>query len=235
MLLSAIDVIAGYQPDLPILHGVSVDVAKGEIVAILGPNGAGKSTLIKAIAGLLPLTGGRITLAGQSIGGLPAHRLLHAGVSYVPQIGNVFTTLTVHENLRVAAHTLSGRYADRLERMYALFPDLAAKRRQPGRQLSGGQRQMLAFAKALVTEPSVLMLDEPSAGLAPKAAETIFEKVRELAQGGVAVLLVEQNVKSALRFSDRAFVLAEGRNRLAGTADSLRADPAVADIYLGKR
>lgn len=235
MLLRAHDIVSGYQPDLPILHGVTVEVGEREIVAILGPNGAGKSTLIKTLAGLVPLTSGRAELDGRPIGGLATHQLLGAGISYVPQTGNIFTTLTVHENLRAAAHTVRSDRAARYDRMYALFPDLAAKRRQPGRQLSGGQRQMLAFAKALMTEPRLLMLDEPSAGLSPKMTAMVFDTVNALARDGVGVLLVEQNVKAALRIADRAYVLVEGRNRLAGSAGDLLANPSVGQIFLGKR
>ena len=235
MLLRAEGIVAGYRPDLPILHGVGVEVARGEVVAILGPNGAGKSTLIKTMAGLVPLSSGVAELDGQTIAGLATHQLLAAGVSYVPQTGNIFTTLTVHENLRAAAHVQRNGHAARFARMYALFPDLADKRRALGRTLSGGQRQMLAFARALITEPRVLMLDEPSAGLSPKMTAMVFDKVRELAGQGVAVLLVEQNVKAALRVADRGYVLAEGRNRLAGSAAALLADPAMGDIFLGRR
>lgn len=234
-LLAARDIVAGYRPDLPILRGVGIELGAGEVVAILGPNGAGKSTLIKTLAGLVPLASGAAELDGRPIGGLPTHRLLAAGVSYVPQTGNIFTTLTVQENLRAAAHTLSRGQAERFARMYALFPDLADRRRQLGRTLSGGQRQMLAFARALITEPRVLMLDEPSAGLSPKMTAMVFDTVRTLAGQGVAVLLVEQNVKAALRIADRGYVLAEGRNRLAGSAVALRDDPAMADIFLGRR
>jgi branched-chain amino acid transport system ATP-binding protein len=234
-LLSAHEVVAGYVRGLPIVHGISVDVAPGEIVTIIGPNGAGKSTFLKAVAGLIATEGGRVTLGGRDITALPAPRVVAAGVGFVPQTGNVFTTLTIHENLKVGGHTLKGELAARIERAYGLFPVLAEKRRQRARVLSGGQRQMLAIARALMTEPRLLMLDEPTAGLAPLVVGEVFDQLRRLARSGVAVLMVEQNAKAALRVSDRGYVLAEGRNRVAGRAADLLADAAVAEAFLGGR
>ncbi len=234
-LLSASEVVAGYARGLPVVHGVSVDVAPREIVAIIGPNGAGKSTLLKAVAGLIATESGRITLGGRDITALPGHQIVGAGVGYVPQTGNVFSSLTIHENLKVGGHTLRGELAARLERAYGLFPVLAEKRRQRARALSGGQRQMLAIARALMTEPSLVMLDEPTAGLGPLVVGGVFRQLRRLAEGGVAVLMVEQNAKAALRVSDRGYVLTEGRNRIAGRAADLLADPAVAEAFLGGR
>ena len=235
LLLSARDIVAGYFGGLPVVHGISVDVAPREIVTLIGPNGAGKSTFLKAIAGLIALESGRVMLGEREITALPAHRVVGAGVGYVPQTANVFTTLTIHENLRVGGHTLRGELAARLERAYALFPVLAEKRRQPGRALSGGQRQMLAIARALMTEPKLLLLDEPTAGLAPQVVGEVFRLLRRLADSGVAVLMVEQNAKAALHASDRGYVLAEGRNRIAGRAAELLNDPAVAAAFLGGR
>jgi branched-chain amino acid transport system ATP-binding protein len=227
--------VAGYVPGLPILHGVSLRVAGGEIVCVIGPNGAGKSTLVKAIAGLIPVETGAVRLGDRDITGLPTHQLAGAGVGYVPQTANVFTTLTVHENLLVAGHRLGRDLAERVERVYGLFPDLAARRGDRGRVLSGGQRQLLALARALVLEPVAMMLDEATAGLAPRAAADVFARVRELAGRGVAVLMVEQNARAALAVSDRGYLLTEGRNRLSGAAGDLLADPAVGEIYLGGR
>jgi branched-chain amino acid transport system ATP-binding protein len=174
-------------------------------------------------------------LGEREITALPAHGVVAAGIGFVPQTANVFTTLTIHENLKVGGHTLRGELAARLERAYALFPVLAEKRRQPGRALSGGQRQMLAVARALMTEPKLLLLDEPTAGLAPQIVGEVFRLLRRLADSGVAVLMVEQNAKAALKASDRGYVLAEGRNRIAGRADELLSDPAVAETFLGGR
>jgi branched-chain amino acid transport system ATP-binding protein len=234
-VLEARDVVAGYVPDLPIVRGVSLHVAAGEVVTIIGPNGAGKSTLLRAIAGLVPVSAGAVRLRGRDITGLPTHELTAAGVGYVPQTGNVFTTLTVHENLLVGGYRMAGERAGRLEAVYARFPDLAARRREPGRVLSGGQRQMLAIARALAIEPTVLLLDEATAGLAPRAAAEVFGRVRDLAGRGVAVLMVEQNARAALEASDRGYVLSDGAARLQGPARGLLGDPAIAEIYLGGR
>jgi branched-chain amino acid transport system ATP-binding protein len=234
-VLEARDVVAGYVPDLPIVRGVSLHVAAGEVVTVIGPNGAGKSTLLKAIAGLVPVSAGAVRLGERDITGLPTHELTAAGVGYVPQTGNVFTTLTVHENLRVGAYRVARERAARVEAVYALFPDLATRRHEPGRVLSGGQRQMLAIARALVIEPAVLMLDEATAGLAPRAAAEVFGRVRELAGRGVAVVMVEQNARAALEASDRGYVLSDGATRLHGPARDLLGDAAIAHIYLGGR
>ena len=228
-------VVAGYVPGLPIVQGASVAVAAGEIVTIIGPNGAGKSTFLKALAGLVPTTSGRVSLAGRDVTGLPAPELVRAGLGFVPQTGNVFTTLTIHENLVVGAHTVGGDLGPRLAAAYAMFPALAEKRGQRARVLSGGQRQMLAIARALMTQPAVLMLDEPTAGLSPKAVNEVFDDLRRLAASGVAILLVEQNAKAALRLSERGLVLVEGRNRFEGRAADLLADPAVGEAFLGHR
>jgi len=229
--------VAGYVRGLPIVHGVSVHVAPREVVTIIGPNGAGKSTLLKAIVGLVGVQGGRIMLDGRDITALPTHEVIRCGVGFVPQTNNVFTTLTVAENLRAGAHLLHGQgkalLGQRVERAYALFPVLGDKRHERARTLSGGQRQMLAMARALMTEPLLLVLDEPTAGLSPLLVDEVFTRVRELAAQGVAVLMVEQNAKGALRRSDRAYVLTEGRNRLEGAAAALLVDPEVAAAFLG--
>ena len=235
-VLRAEGVVAGYRPDLPILHGVSAEVCEGEVVTVLGPNGAGKSTLVKAVAGLVAVTAGRVDLGGREITNAPAHRLAARGVAYVPQTGNVFDTLTVHENLRVGAAPLPRRTAAaRFEAAYRAFPPLAERRGRKARVLSGGQRQMLAIARALIPEPALLLLDEPTAGLAPKVAAEVFGMVRALAARGVAVLMVEQNARAALGVSDRGYVLAEGRNRREGPAAGLAADPDLGALFLGRR
>ena len=239
-LLEVQQLEAGYVRGLPIVHGVSLHVAPREVVTVIGPNGAGKSTLLKAIVGLVPVHAGRVRLGERDLTGAAAHEVVRAGVGYVPQVANIFTTLTVAENLRAGAHLLHGRgradkvlLAERLERAYAMFPVLGEKRGERARTLSGGQRQMLAMARALMTEPALLVLDEPTAGLSPLLVDEVFTRVRELAARGVAVLMVEQNAKGALRRSDRGYVLAEGRNRVEGEAGALLADPAVAAAFLG--
>jgi len=234
-LLVARDVVAGYVPGLPIVKRVSAEVARGEIVTIIGPNGAGKSTFLKALAGLVAIEAGTVTLAGQDVTGHDTHRLIAAGLAFVPQTGNVFTSLTIHENLVVGGHTVAAALRERLDAAYAMFPALAAKRTQKARVLSGGQRQMLAIARALMTRPSVIMLDEPTAGLAPKVVSEVFDDLRRLASSDVAVLMVEQNAKAALRISDRGYVLADGENRFFGPAADLLADPAVGEAFLGAR
>ncbi len=229
--------VAGYVRGLPIVHGVSITVAPREVVTVIGPNGAGKSTLLKAIVGLVGVEGGCITLSGRDITGQPTHEVIQAGVGFVPQTGNVFTTLTVAENLRAGAHLLHRQggalLAERMERAYAMFPVLGEKRHERARTLSGGQRQMLAMARAMMTEPALVVLDEPTAGLSPLLVDDVFTRVRSLAAQGVAVLMVEQNAKGALRRSDRGYVLAEGRNRIEGEAGSLLGNPEVSAAFLG--
>jgi branched-chain amino acid transport system ATP-binding protein len=229
------DLVAGYVRGLPVVHGISLEVDRGEIVTLIGPNGAGKSTLLKAVAGLIAIEGGRVRLDGRDVTGLPAHQAVSAGIGYVPQTGNVFTTLTVHENLRVGAHVVRGSVQERLDRAYALFAPLAARRALRARALSGGERQMLAIARALMTDPTLLMLDEPTAGLAPRVVEDVFRRLRGLAEAGIAVLMVEQSARAALAVSDRGYVLTEGRTRFAGPARALLDEPRVAEAYLGSR
>ena len=224
---------AGYEPGLPIVRGASLSVESNEIVAVLGPNGAGKSTLIKAIAGLVPISAGKVLLHDREITGRAAHRLPHEGLGFVPQTENVFVNLSIDDNLDLAASILKVPKKRRLGELYALFPDLARQRRLLAGRLSGGQRQMLAVARALVGEPKVLMLDEPSAGLSPKLVGIVFEKLVEVRATGVTIVLVEQNVKAALAIADRAAVLVEGSTRVVGTARELANDPQVAVLYLG--
>ena len=228
------ELVAGYEPGLPIVRGASVAVRSGEIVAVLGPNGAGKSTLVKAIAGLVRIDSGRISLWGRDLVGLPAHRLVREGLAYVPQTENVFAGMTTDENLELA-----GFFLDRATRrrqvaaMYELFPDLARQGRLLAGRLSGGQRQMLAVARALMVAPRVLMLDEPSASLSPKLVSLVFAKLAEVRALGVSVLMVEQNARAALALADRAYVMVEGQERIEGPAARLLADPEVARLYLG--
>ena len=234
-LLAAVAVVAGYEPGLPIVDGASLSVAAGEILAVLGPNGAGKSTFIKAIAGLVPVASGSVRLGSRDITRLPAHQHLAAGLAFVPQTENIFATLSVADNLRIAGDRLDDRReaARQTASLYDTFPDLARQRRLLAGRLSGGQRQMLAVARALVAAPRVLLLDEPSAGLSPRLVEEVFARLALIRQTGVGIVLVEQNVRAALAVADRALVLVEGRNRHEGPAADLVDDPVMADLYLG--
>jgi len=236
LVLEARNVVAGYVPNLPILNGVSVHVSAGEIVTIIGPNGAGKSTLIKAIAGLLNVSGGEVLLDGKNITNIPAHKLAAEGVGYVPQTGNVFATLSIHENLVMGGAPLpKERATKQIEKIYALYPILKERMREKAGVLSGGQRQILAVARALLTQPRLILLDEPTAGLSPMAANELFALIRDLVTNGATVLMVEQNAKAALRISDRGYVMAEGQNRIDGAAHALLEDEKIGEIFLGKR
>ena len=228
------DLVAGYEPGVPIVNGASLTVAAGEIVAVLGPNGAGKSTLIKAIAGIAPIRSGAVFLGDEEITRLPAHRMVREGLAFVPQTENVFTGMSVEDNLRLAAGILpSDKRTRRIAEIYRFFPDLARQRRLLAGRLSGGQRQMAAIARALIAAPLVLMLDEPSAGLSPKLVEGVFARLAEIRASGVAIVLVEQNARAALAIADRGLVLVEGRNRHEGCAAELWGDARVAALYLG--
>ena len=231
-LLQAHDLVAGYLPEVDILSGVSLSVGEGEIATVVGPNGAGKSTLIKTIFGLLAPREGRVTLRGQDLTGLKPHSITRRGMSYVPQLDNVFPNLTVEENLEMGSLDRS-RTRERIGRTYELFPRLGERRAQAAGTMSGGERQMLAMARALMPEPHVLLLDEPSAGLAPAFVEQIFENVREINEAGVTVVMVEQNARRALAMSDRGYVLDLGQNRFQGAGRDLLEDPKVAELYLG--
>ena len=234
VVLRAENLVAGYEPDLPILNGVGFELHAREIVALLGPNGAGKSTLIKAIAGLVQISSGKVSLRDGDITHLPPHLLIRRGLGFVPQTENVFAAMSIADNLKLAAAILERPRRDpRIDAMYAMFPALAARKSLAAGRLSGGQRQMLAVARALLVEPQVLMLDEPSAGLSPKVAAEVFETLKQVRESGVAILLVEQSVRAALALADRAYVLAEGRNRHDGPAAALRDDPIIAHLYFG--
>lgn len=233
--LQAHDIVAGYVPGLPIVQGVSLVVSPGEVLVVLGPNGAGKSTLVKSLAGTCPRFGGRVLLGADDVSALPSHRLSAAGIGFVPQTANVFTTLSVEDNLRVGGYLLPrALLRRRVDEAFARFPDLEAKRRLPGNALSGGQRQMLAVARSLMMAPRVLMLDEPSAGLSPLMVTQVFRQVRAIADSGIAVLMVEQNVKAGLAIADRGLVLVGGRVAHEGDAKALQGDPLVAQLYLGR-
>lgn len=234
VLLRVTDLVAGYRPDLPILHGINLHVNEGELVTIVGPNGAGKSTLIKAVAGLLAITGGHVEAMGHDITRVPTEKLGDVGIAYVPQVANIFTTLTIDENLRLGAASLDKALAARrIEDAYDRFPALRSHRNHKGRALSGGQRQMLAFARSLLCAPRLLMLDEPSAGLSPIIVQEVFAELRRLMKSGLTILMVEQNVKAALAISDRTYVFAEGQNRIEGTSEELTKNQEIRAIYFG--
>ncbi len=231
-LLSMERVTGGYG-DADILLDVTMTVGAREIVAIVGPNGAGKSTAMKAVFGLLRIRHGHVWFDGVPIAGWTPDRIVRRGIGFVPQVDNVFREMTVQENLEMGAFLRRQGAKAAMERVYALFPDLVAKRRTPAGRLSGGQRQMVAMGRALMLEPKLLLLDEPTAGLSPKYMERIFEIVRDVRDAGVAVMLVEQHAKQALAFADRGYVLAAGRNRREGTGAALLADPEIAQLFLG--
>lgn len=231
-LLEAADVVAGYG-DTEILHGVSIHVNEGEIVTIIGPNGCGKSTLMKTVVGLVPVKGGNVVFRDEDISSQAPGQIVRAGLCYVPQTANVFPSLSIRENLDMGAFTREDDYQGRIEDMFEMFPDLAARPNQKAGNLSGGQRQMLAIARALMLDPVLLLLDEPSAGLSPAVRGSVFELIQEINGTGVTILLVEQNAREALRMSDRGYVLSAGENRLEDAGSALLDNPEVARLYLG--
>lgn len=233
-LLDVHHVNSGYG-EMTILRDISMRVDAGEVVTLIGPNGAGKSTLLKTIFGLLMPTEGRIRFEDTDITGLKAPTLVRRGMSYVPQVDNVFPSLTVQENLEMGAFVRGDGLAERLEEMYTFFPTLRLKRKQRVGGLSGGERQMVAMGRALMLDPRLLLLDEPSAGLSPRLVGMVFEKMAEINQTGVALLIVEQNARQALRLSHRGYVLASGQVRLEGKGDQLLSDEEVGRLYLGGR
>ncbi len=232
-VLQAEGLVGGYVEEVDILRGCTLSAAEGEIVVVIGPNGAGKSTLAKAVFGLVKVKEGRVTLRGRDVTGASPHRITAAGMSYVPQVANVFPALTVQENLEVGGVLKKGAIDERMRAMMELFPRLGERRRQRAGTLSGGERQMLAMARALMPDPSVLLLDEPSAGLAPRAVGEVFDTVREINAAGVTIVMIEQNARRALALADRGYVLEGGQNRFEGPGDSLLTDPQVAELYLG--
>jgi neutral amino acid transport system ATP-binding protein len=232
VVLEVEELVAGYVPEVDILRGVKFAVREGEIATVIGPNGAGKSTLIKSIFGLLPPRQGRVVLRGEDLTGLRPHSITRRGMSYVPQLDNVFQSLTVEENLEMGALDQS-KAKEGMDRVYEFFPRLGERRTQAAGTMSGGERQMLAMGRALMPDPKVLLLDEPSAGLAPAFVEAIFERVEEINKHGVTIVMVEQNARRALAMSDRGYVLDLGQNRFEGPGKQLLEDPKVAELYLG--
>ncbi|NNF46938.1 MAG: ABC transporter ATP-binding protein [Desulfofustis sp.] len=224
---------AGYVRGLPILKDVSLKLARESVTVIIGPNGAGKSTLIKAIAGIVRVTSGTIMLRGKDISGILPHEMPKHSIAYVPQSDNVFRTLSIIKNLELVLKNSRESTSQRIEELFSQFPIIREKQKEKAGSLSGGQRQILAVAMALCNRPEIILMDEPSAGLSPKAAQGVLEFARALTREGVSILLVEQNVNQALRLSDYCYILAEGKNQLDGMASELLEDPIVGQIYLG--
>ena len=231
-LLKVDDVTSGYG-EMEVVRNVSLEVGEGEIVSIIGPNGAGKSTVMKVIFGLLPVWSGSIQLAGEEISGLEPDRIVRKGMGLVPQVDNIFPSLTVEENLEMGAFVLDEPLGPRKQRVFDLFPRLAERRRQRAGKMSGGERQMVAMGRALMLDPVLLLLDEPSAGLAPMLVDTIFERIKDINEAGVAILMVEQNARKSLELAHRGYVLANGENRVEGDSGMLLENPEVGQLYLG--
>ena len=227
-------IAAGYVKGLNILQGVDLVVKEKEIVSIIGPNGAGKSTLLKAIMGLIVISGGRFYINGIEKTNLETHKIVNEGIGYVPQVANVFPSLTIEENLEIGSWSLNQNQKESLKHIYEKFSLLRDRKKDKAGNLSVGQRQILALARALITKPNLLLLDEPSAGLSPVAINEVFSIINDINQSGVSILLVEQNAKRALSFSDRGYVLDQGRNAYQGKGEELLNDPRVVDLYLGK-
>ncbi|TPW71779.1 ABC transporter ATP-binding protein [Schumannella sp. 10F1B-5-1] len=232
-VLETTDLVAGYLPGVNILNGCSVTVGKGELVGIIGPNGAGKSTLLKAIFGQVNIRGGSVKLNGGDITGLKADKLVSRGVGMVPQTNNVFPSLTIAENLQMGLYQKPKLYNERIEFITALFPELSKRLATRAGSLSGGERQMVAMSRALMMDPSVLLLDEPSAGLSPVRQDETFINVSQINRAGVSVLIVEQNARRALQICDRGYVLDQGRDAYSGPGRDLMNDPKVIELYLG--
>ncbi len=231
-LLTVEGAVAGYG-EMQVLRGIDLTVGEGEIVSIVGPNGAGKSTVMKLIFGLLKPWEGSVTFDGRDVSGMAPEKLVRLGLSYVPQVDNVFPNLTVEENLDMGGYIRTGSLAEQKERVFELFPRLAERRRQRAGKMSGGERQMVAMGRALMLDPRLLMLDEPSAGLAPLLVDMIFDKIVDINRTGVSVLMVEQNAKKSLALADRGYVLATGQNQVDGPGRDLLENPEVARLYLG--
>ena len=233
-ILECNGIAAGYVKGLNILQGVDLVVSEGEIISIIGPNGAGKSTLLKAIMGLINISAGRFFINGSDRTNLSTHKIVNEGIGYVPQVENVFPSLTIEENIEIGAWSLTKHRKSSIAKVLQDFPLLSERKKEKAGNLSGGQRQILALARALVTSPKLLLLDEPSAGLSPVAINEVFQTVKEINDTGVSILLVEQNAKRALKFSNRGYVLDQGRNAYQGEGIELLNDPRVVDLYLGK-
>jgi branched-chain amino acid transport system ATP-binding protein len=232
-VISVENLVAGYLPGVNILNGCSIEARQGELIGIIGPNGAGKSTLLKAIFGQVKVRDGRISLNGDDITGLKANKLVERGVGMVPQNNNVFPSLTIEENLQMGIYQQPKHYAERLEFVVGLFGELKKRLKQRAGSLSGGERQMVAMGRALMMNPKVLLLDEPSAGLSPVRQDEAFIRVSEINKAGVTTIMVEQNARRCLQICDRAYVLDQGVDAYTGTGRDLLNDPKVISLYLG--
>ena len=230
-ILECNGIAAGYVKGLNILQGIDLVVSEGEIISIIGPNGAGKSTLLKAIMGLINVSAGRFFINGVEKTNLSTHKIINEGIGYVPQVENVFPSLTIEENLEIGAWSLTKNRKSSITKVLKDFPLLNERKKEKAGNLSGGQRQILALARALVTSPNLLLLDEPSAGLSPVAINEVFKTIKEINEKNVSILLVEQNAKRALKFSNRGYVLDQGRNAYQGEGVELLNDPRVVDLY----
>ncbi len=233
LLIHVENLRAGYVPGVDILNGCSLELHRGELIGIIGPNGAGKSTLLKALFGLLSVRDGAVRYKGEDISSAPAHELVSRGIGYVPQRDNVFSSLTVAENLEMGVFLRPKSYRERVEFVTEMFPRLAERMKQRAGSLSGGERQMLAMGRALMMNPEVILLDEPSAGLSPVLQDQVFIRTREINRAGVSVVMVEQNARRCLQICDRGYVLDQGRNAYTDTGRNLLNDPKVIELYLG--
>jgi branched-chain amino acid transport system ATP-binding protein len=232
-VVSVTDLVAGYLPGVNILNGCNLEARQGELIGIIGPNGAGKSTLLKAMFGLVKVHSGRVVVHGADLTGLKANKLVSRGLGFVPQTNNVFPALSIQENMEMGIFQRPKDFAERFEFVTSLFPELGKRRNQRAGSLSGGERQMVAMGRALMMEPAVLLLDEPSAGLSPVRQDETFLRVHEINRAGVCVIMVEQNARRCLQICDRAYVLDQGRDAHTGTGRELLNDPKVIQLYLG--
>lgn len=232
-VIEAKNLVAGYLPGVNILNGINFYADKGELIGIIGPNGAGKSTLLKAIFGLVKVREGSITLNGESIVGLKANKLVSKGVGFIPQTNNVFPSLSIEDNLQMGIFQQPAKYKERVEFVVSIFPELSKRLKQRAGSLSGGERQMVAMSRALMMDPAVLLLDEPSAGLSPVRQDEAFLRVSEINKAGVTCIMVEQNARRCLQISDRGYVLDQGKDAVVGKGRELLNDPQVIGLYLG--
>jgi branched-chain amino acid transport system ATP-binding protein len=232
-VVTVTDLVAGYLPGVNILNGCSIEARKGELIGIIGPNGAGKSTLLKAMFGLVKVHSGSVVVRGKDLTGLKANKLVARGVGFVPQTNNVFPSLTIEENLQMGMYQRPKDFSKRFDFVASLFPELGKRRQQRAGSLSGGERQMVAMGRALMMDPAVLLLDEPSAGLSPVKQDETFLRVHEINRAGVSVIMVEQNARRCLQICDRAYVLDQGKDAYTGTGRDLMKDPNVIKLYLG--
>jgi branched-chain amino acid transport system ATP-binding protein len=232
-LLAAIDIVAGYVPGVNILNGTNLELFPGELIGVIGPNGAGKSTLVKALFGLIPVRKGTVMYEGRDVTGMRAHKLVSMGIGYVPQTDNVFPQLTVTENLEMGVYLRPKDFPDRFDAVATMFPRLAERRSQRAGSLSGGERQMLSLGRAMMMDPKVLLLDEPSAGLSPAYQDEVFINCRRINDAGVSIVMVEQNANRCLQICHRGYVLDQGRNAYTDEGNALLNDPKVVELYLG--